>query len=71
MKFTSMQVPVSSGFLKDVWGASPTDVWVVGGEGSGLHWNGAGWSTAPIGPYFSGIWGAAADDIWALLFRQA
>lgn len=59
-----------------IWGASPTDVWAVGGTdrsggpGSGViaHNTGGGWTStggANWGPLW-GIFGFAANDIWAV-----
>jgi hypothetical protein len=52
----------------DVWGASPDDIWVVGGFGTILHYNGFVWSqqSLPTASNFIGIHGTASDDIMAV-----
>lgn len=48
-----LDVPRSSdgelGALLKVWGRSATDVWIVGGVGTVLHWDGAAFSVVPSG----------------------
>jgi hypothetical protein len=58
-----------------VWGASASDVWVVGrsqaefGENAFLHWDGQRWLNTPngtVGPWATvlGVWGSGPDDVW-------
>jgi len=49
-----------------VWGFSEDDVWVVGVNGSILHWNGTGnWEVVEsgLGDLFD-VWGHSPNDIW-------
>jgi hypothetical protein len=56
--------------LRDVWGSSPEDVWLVGDkDASGgviLRWNGASFSrlSLPGTGSFYGIWGRGPADVW-------
>ena len=61
-----MSIGSSDTFLLGVWGASPGDVWVVGGVGVALHWNGAGWARHDDVTqwWVYGVWGASSDDVW-------
>jgi hypothetical protein len=61
--------------LVGLWGSSASDVYAVGGnlacacgENMALHWNGTGWSLAPLQTeaFIKSIWGMAADDIFAV-----
>ena len=61
--------------LCDVWGASPSDVWAVGGNCGGefgygiiLHWDGSAWSVSLdyVLSSLVGVWGTAPDDVWAV-----
>ena len=51
--------------LRDVWGASKTDVFAVGGE-TILHYNGTIWSPISIGTdsYLLDVWGSGANDLF-------
>jgi hypothetical protein len=65
--------------LWGVWGASPDDVWAVGGNGTFgsepviLHWDGSGWAKAAlpvlqkanVAAFFK-VWGASASDVWVV-----
>lgn len=65
-----------SSTLFGIWGASPDDIWIVGGdpgEQDGdkdllLHWDGRSLERealpAPRGTTLLKIWGASRDDIW-------
>jgi hypothetical protein len=60
--------------FSQVWGTSPTDVWVVGStspnlNGFILHWDGQEWTETyqgGAGDYLTGIWGAAPGELWAV-----
>lgn len=56
------------GFVYDIWGSSPNDVWAVAGGGLNTlwHFNGNEWSVwhERVGPSFYSIYGFAQDDIW-------
>ena len=56
------------GFIYDIWGSSPEDVWAVAGGGLNnlWHFNGKEWSVwdERVGSAFYSIHGFAQDDIW-------
>jgi hypothetical protein len=54
--------------LDGVWGAAPSDVWVVGSGGTIRHWNGVSWSDAASGVTedLTDVWGSRTDDVWAV-----
>jgi hypothetical protein len=61
--------------LAAVWGASATDVWAVGADGTlnalTLHWDGTQWSKVPSPAAASpsqlkGVWGASSTDVWSV-----
>lgn len=57
------------GFIEDIWGSSPNDVWAVGG-GTGIyqlfHYNGVKWETVPwTGGDLRSINGFAPNNVWA------
>lgn len=63
--------PVSSGTrapLHAIWGSAANDVWIVGGAGTTLHWNGAQWNAEPSGTHetLHGVWGTGPRDVWAV-----
>ncbi|MGM0577239.1 MAG: hypothetical protein ACQEXJ_16050 [Myxococcota bacterium] len=61
------EVPVTDP-LHGVWGASPDDVWAVGGSGRIVHWDGEAWTSKDpgFGITLRAVWGTAADDVWAV-----
>jgi hypothetical protein len=54
--------------LEAVWGTSSSDVYVVGGIGLILHYDGSGWSTmnSGSGAILRGVWGASSSDVYAV-----
>jgi hypothetical protein len=50
------------------WGSSSTDIWVVGDEGSILHYDGLDWKKAssPVSHPLWDVWGFSPDNIWAV-----
>jgi len=65
--------------LWGVWGASPNDLWAVGGKGlmdgqaTLLHFDGSTWEPATIPALtrprvyaFYKVWGSSAHDVWAV-----
>lgn len=56
--------------LTAIWGASPSDIWVVGEVGAILHFDGLSWVTVtpPGGTQrpFMAIHGASRDAVWAV-----
>ncbi len=54
--------------LWGIWGSSYKDIYVVGGSGGIIHYDGTAWTaiTSPTTNNLSGIWGACANDIFAV-----
>ncbi|UCG88037.1 MAG: Ig-like domain-containing protein, partial [Gemmatimonadota bacterium] len=55
--------------LHGLWGASPTDVFAVGGNGSILHYDGTAWSADPsvtTSDVLFDVWGASSADVYAV-----
>src|SRR5438094_2467970 len=52
----------------EVWGASPSDVFVVGDGGKILHYNGASWAAQLSGTtqFLFAVWGASGSDVFAV-----
>lgn len=70
--------------LWGVWGASPDDVWAVGGRGrmegqqTLLRWDGSTWREVPVPDLerpnvyaFFKVWGTGPDDVWIVGQRGA
>lgn len=68
----SLKLLSSAQPLTSVWGSGVRDVWAVGIGGGILHYDGAGWKSAPVsfGPSgmldLLGISGSACDNIWTI-----
>jgi hypothetical protein len=54
--------------LVGVWGSSSSDVFVVGNEGTILHYNGSAWGpmTSGITTDLYGVWGSSSSDVFAV-----
>ena len=56
------------GFIYDIWGSSPDDVWAVAGGGINnlWHFDGKEWSdwAERVGPSFYSIFGFSQDNVW-------
>ena len=54
--------------LTDVWGASPTNVYAVGGGGTVLHFDGLTWATEASGnsAQLRNVWGASDTSIFVV-----
>lgn len=63
-----VRTPLPTGFdLHDIWAASATDVWVSGGYGTLIHWDGSDWTgVTGVGGDVERIDGCASDDVWAV-----
>lgn len=57
------------GFLYDIWGASPNDVWAVSATGIHplWHFDGSQWSpwSREVSAGFECVYGISADNVWA------
>jgi photosystem II stability/assembly factor-like uncharacterized protein len=49
-----------------VWGSAPNDVWIVGEQGTILHYDGTNWNVSNSGTRTTlrRVLGTAADDVW-------
>lgn len=57
-------VPAYSEMSK-IWAASPNDIWIVGGLGTIVHWDGISWQSKNQSQSdFDNIWGINSKDIW-------
>jgi hypothetical protein len=61
-----------AGDLHGIWGASPSDVWIVGATAS--HWDGQTWTSTKLTPTTSvsdtsiyAVGGSASNDVWAVI----
>jgi hypothetical protein len=54
--------------LYDAWGTGPTDVFVVGGSGKILRYNGSSWSAMTSGTtnWLYGVWGTNSTNVFAV-----
>ena len=59
--------------MRAISGTSTSDVWVVRGTNSVLHWDGGGWIARDATLYYGGgantisaIWAAAPNDLWVV-----
>jgi photosystem II stability/assembly factor-like uncharacterized protein len=54
--------------LQGVWGSSPSDVFLVGSQGTILHYNGDKWSPMNSGTteHLTAVCGRSADDVYAV-----
>ena len=54
--------------LRAVWGSARDDVWVVGTEGTILHWTGERFESQSRTAKYSlnDVWGRARDDVYAV-----
>jgi hypothetical protein len=60
------------GELRGIWGASASDVWIVGATAS--HWDGQAWTSTSLMPTTSvsdttlyAVGGSASNDVWAVI----
>ena len=64
--WSEVAVPAGVGLLVWVHGFSADNVWAVGVNGAGAHWDGTAWSAVDLGVSEDlwGIYGLATDDMW-------
>jgi hypothetical protein len=58
--------PIAPG-LRDLWGATDDDVWIVGRGGVVLRWDGRDLTPydSPTDGDLESVWGSGPDDVWA------
>ena len=62
-----MDIGLDVPLLNWAYGFGPSDVWVVGDQGTILHYDGAWTQSATVTDQnLWGIWGASPDDLWAV-----
>lgn len=67
VNWTSKGMPAPNpGSYRQVWGASPSDIWAAGDRGSLAHFDGATWTKIDLGiqENITGIGGTASNDVW-------
>jgi hypothetical protein len=54
--------------LTGIWGTSPEDLWVVGGDGTIVRNDGSSWTPTPSGTqaHLQAVWGSSPRDVWAV-----
>jgi hypothetical protein len=54
--------------LTGIWGTSPEDLWVVGGNGTIARHDGGAWTSYPSGTsaQLQAVWGSSPRDVWAV-----
>jgi len=57
-----------SGYLFDIWGSGPDDVFAVGMEGLIIHWDGDSWNEMDSGTslFLEGVWGDGQNKVFAV-----
>lgn len=65
---TAVTLPADTPLLNWSFGFGANDVYVVGNEGTVLHWDGAAFTVEETNTDQNlwGVWGASADDVWAV-----
>jgi hypothetical protein len=71
LKWTQQTLPantVTYESLNTVWGASSTDVWLGGPNGTNalLHWDGTSWSNTASASDVNQLWGSSGSDIYGV-----
>lgn len=64
----AQNAPVTTAHLRAVWAQAANDVWVVGDQGTILHFDGTQWNraTSGVSDDLFGVWAASATDVWAV-----
>jgi len=62
-------IPVLNASMRDIWGSSPTDIWICGDADNRREsvWHYDGNNFTPSGEYIlapTSLWGSASDNIW-------
>src|SRR5262249_44948197 len=60
--------PAAATAFTGLWGSGRSDVYVVGGAGIALHYDGKSWvqSSTPNAAPLRAVWGSGPDDVWAV-----
>ena len=64
--WTDVPNPSNGNWLRNVWGASGTDIW-TSGMNLMMHWDGTSWTATSLGSTptnFYAIWGASSSNAW-------
>jgi hypothetical protein len=53
---------------RSVFTIAPNDAWIVGGNGTILHWDGANWkrSESAATTFFTSVWASGPNDVWVV-----
>jgi hypothetical protein len=56
--------------LLGIWGASESEIYAVGSEGTVIFYDGQNWNkqATPTSAFLTAVWGTAANDVWAVGF---
>ena len=61
---------LTSQHLNAIWGASDSDIWAVGGDGTLLHRDSTEWTLSKVpdgaGLNLQGLWGSTSTDVWTV-----
>src|SRR5262249_19640468 len=60
--------PIPSIGLQGIWGTSSSNIWIVGGGGNILHYDGSSWTSVQSGTTadLNAVWGSATTDVWGV-----
>lgn len=60
--------PTTPENYRSVFAVSPTDAWLVGGNGAIQHWDGATWTASETGAstFLTSVWASGPNDVWAV-----
>jgi hypothetical protein len=63
---TIPQPSMATNAANDVWGTSPSDVYVAGDDGNVYHYDGASWTPDHVlNGKLTKVWGTGPGDVWA------
>jgi hypothetical protein len=65
--WSPMSVPTGSLVLEEIWGSSPSDVYVAADDGNLLHYDGTAWTaTQRTDQTLLGVFGSSGADVYAV-----
>ncbi|MBN1670081.1 MAG: VCBS repeat-containing protein [Kiritimatiellae bacterium] len=66
--WTETAVPDGAGYVYDIWGSGPSDVFAVCYEGTVLHYDGTSWTSLLSVPdcTLDGVWGTSSTDVYVV-----